>query len=168
MNNFTKTDEKMLCNAVFQAEQSPVLMRHGCIATRNGKIITGGYNNYRTYSKDGIIRNTCTCHAEADVIHKLNKIGVKDFSKITLYIVRINSSGITRESAPCKDCYELIKEKGIKKFVYTTNNGIQKTSVKDFIPTQITNGRHYINKLNSDSQKNLVKTNSSTLRTCTC
>jgi deoxycytidylate deaminase len=165
MTWLTKADEKMLWSAISQAELSPVLMRHGCVAVRNGKIVSSGFNNYRTYSKDGVIRNTCTCHAEADVIHKLNNLGIKDFAKITLYIVRINPKGATRESAPCKDCYEMIKAKGIRKFIYTTNSGIQKTTVKDFVPTQITTGRNYLNKLKTKGDKNLIKTDRASLGT---
>lgn len=149
--NYTNHDEKMICQAIEQAYLSPVLMRHGCVAVRNGKIIASGFNNYRTYSKDGVIRNSCTCHAEADVIHKLNNLGITSLPKITLYIVRISRKGLTRESAPCKDCYDLLKNKGIRKFVYTTNTGIQKTSINDFTPTQITTGRCYLNKIKTNT-----------------
>jgi tRNA(Arg) A34 adenosine deaminase TadA len=57
-------DTNFLHHAFQQAQQSPVLMRHGAVATANGKIIGRGFNNYRTYSSDNFIKNTCTCHAE--------------------------------------------------------------------------------------------------------
>ena len=57
-------DERFLSAAYKQAENSPVLMRHGAITVINGKIIGRGYNNYRTYSSDEFIKDTCTCHAE--------------------------------------------------------------------------------------------------------
>ena len=57
-------DEKYLREALYLSQQSPVLMRHGAVTVLGGKIIGRGYNNYRTYSSDQFIRNSCTCHAE--------------------------------------------------------------------------------------------------------
>ena len=48
-------------------------MRHGCIAVMNGKVISRGHNHYRNYSRDGLINNTCTCHAEMAAIRNLQK-----------------------------------------------------------------------------------------------
>lgn len=67
----TKTDERYLALAAEVSKQSPVLMRHGAVAVVSGKVMAKGYNNYRTTSSDGFISNTCTCHAEVDVIRKL-------------------------------------------------------------------------------------------------
>lgn len=63
-SSISKQDYNFLYQAFHQAQLSPVLMRHGAIATANGKIIGRGFNNYRTYSRDNFINNTCTCHAE--------------------------------------------------------------------------------------------------------
>ena len=57
--------EQVFINAAaLQADKSDILMRHGCIAVANGKIMGRGYNHRRTNSKDEFIKNTCTCHAE--------------------------------------------------------------------------------------------------------
>ena len=61
-------DERFLSAAYKQAEESPVLMRHGAVTAINGKIIGRGHNNYRTYSSDNFIKNTCTCHAEISAL----------------------------------------------------------------------------------------------------
>jgi tRNA(Arg) A34 adenosine deaminase TadA len=58
------TDIKYISYATEEAMKSQVLMRHGAIAVTNGKIMGRGFNNYRTYSRDKFINNTCTCHAE--------------------------------------------------------------------------------------------------------
>jgi len=51
--------------AIDEALKSPVLMRIGCVAVMNGKIISKGYNNYRNRTQDGFVAdNQCTCHAE--------------------------------------------------------------------------------------------------------
>ena len=46
---------------------------HGCVAVMNGKIIAKGYNSNRCYSNDGFLKDTCSCHAEIDVMRKLDK-----------------------------------------------------------------------------------------------
>ena len=40
---------------------------------------------------------------------------MRDFKKIKLYIVRINKKEELRSSAPCVDCYEMLKHHGVKK-----------------------------------------------------
>ena len=67
----TNTDERYLCMAANISKKSPVLMQHGSIAVVGGKVMATGFNNYRTRSNDGFIENTCTCHAEVDVLRKL-------------------------------------------------------------------------------------------------
>lgn len=67
----TNTDARYLSIAAELAKKSPVLMRHGSVAVIGGKVMATGYNNYRTTSCDGFINNTCTCHAEVDVLRKL-------------------------------------------------------------------------------------------------
>lgn len=57
-------DSQFIAAASQEAAKSPVLMRHGCVAVVNGKIMGRGHNHYRTTSKDHFIHNTCTCHAE--------------------------------------------------------------------------------------------------------
>ena len=138
-------DLSLISEAINEAENSPVLMRHGCVASKNGKIIARGYNHYRTYSRDNLIQNTCTCHAECDVMRKLINNGVRNLNKVTFYIARINRKGDLRSSAPCIDCYKMLVKYDVKKIVYTTDNGIQKTQLKNFIPTQKTKGRAFLN-----------------------
>jgi hypothetical protein len=41
----------------------------------------------------------------------------------TLYVVRVGVSGDIKRSDPCQRCTELIKHYGIKKIVYSNNEG---------------------------------------------
>lgn len=52
---------------------SQMLMRHGCVAVRNGRIIAKGYNHYRTRVKG--YSCGCSCHAEIDTLRKCFKEG---------------------------------------------------------------------------------------------
>ena len=69
----SKQDYKFLEAAALESYKSPCQMKHGCVAVVSVKIVARGHNHYRSYSKDGIIRNCCTCHAERSVIQKINK-----------------------------------------------------------------------------------------------
>lgn len=62
----SRKDIEFISVAVNEGMKSTVLMRHGCVAVMNGKIIGKGYNNYRNRTYDGFVNNEnqCTCHAE--------------------------------------------------------------------------------------------------------
>jgi len=74
--SISRKDIEFISVAAAEGMKSNVLMRHGCVAVMNGKIIGKGYNNYRNRTYDGFVNNTnqCTCHAEMaalrNVYHK--------------------------------------------------------------------------------------------------
>lgn len=70
------------------------------------------YNEYNVYT-----------HAEVDAIKQASKsLTEKEFSKATLYIVRVKKSGELALARPCKKgCQQLIRSYGIKSVIYTTN-----------------------------------------------
>lgn len=68
MTEFSNQDEQFINLAQEEALKSPCLMQHGAIAVSGGKIIGRGHNHYRCKSSDGIIENSCTCHAEMAAI----------------------------------------------------------------------------------------------------
>ena len=53
-----------------EASKSSLLFRHGCIATYGGKIMCKGCNT-TTSSTDNFIKNSCTCHAEINVLRRM-------------------------------------------------------------------------------------------------
>lgn len=143
------SDEKYAANAYEIAGKSDMAMQLGCIAVRCGKIIARGCNNYRTFSKDGLIHNSCSCHAEIDVLRKCKKQNIQD--KINLYVVRRSRSSRSKfadmymESSPCKNCYETMKQFSIKYIVFSDINGaLIKKRFQDFYSTFITSGRKAI------------------------
>ena len=74
-------DCNFISMAAEEATNSPCGTRVGCVCVLNGHPIAKGCNNYRTYSKDGIIKDSFTCHAECDVIHKINNMYRRDERK---------------------------------------------------------------------------------------
>ena len=108
--------DKIFASCLEKAETSNLLFRHGCIATYSGKIIAKGCNTYNNYSRDMFFNNSCSCHAEINVLRqiyyntkkkrKLNKI----MKKTTLYISRCSTMHASADSAPCIDCLKMIKK----------------------------------------------------------
>lgn len=70
----TTRDEKFATIALNEANKSTVKYhQHGCVAVVGGRIVERGYNSYRSRSNDGFLEGTCSCHAEVDVMRKLDK-----------------------------------------------------------------------------------------------
>jgi deoxycytidylate deaminase len=101
------------------------------------KIISLGTNKFKTdpfqkrFSKNN---NKIYIHAEIECIKKASKILTKqEFKHSTLYVCRIkwNSTDERKRkiifgmSKPCESCMNAIVEFGIKKIIYTTDNGIE-------------------------------------------
>jgi deoxycytidylate deaminase len=135
-------DERLASFAKIEAFRSKLPMKHGCIAVSGGKIIARGYNTYRTYSKDGLIHNCCSCHAEIDVLRKCLKQHKK---KINFYIVRISENGEYKNSAPCSMCVKILKQHHIKMIIYSTDDGLlKKCKLIHYVSNHISGGQKAI------------------------
>ena len=76
-------DVRIAAIALQEADRSTMKYhQHGCVAVANGQIIARGTNSYRCQSNDGYLTDTCSCHAEIDVLRKLEltKCRVKDYT----------------------------------------------------------------------------------------
>ena len=76
----TQKDEKFANIAMEEAKKSNLLSQHGCVAVHDGQVIARGHNHHQCYSKDGFLKNTCSCHAEIDVLRKLYKLCLRKTS----------------------------------------------------------------------------------------
>lgn len=135
------TDEKWASRAIHEAQKSPLAMKHGCIAVSSGKLLAFGHNTYKTYSRDGYVRNVCSCHAEINVLRQFLK---RKINKVTLYIVRVSNDGQMKDSSPCANCFYLMRQFPIKHIVYTTNNGLYKCKLNDYVSNFISSGNNAI------------------------
>ena len=95
------------------------------------KVISTGFNQNKTHPIQKMYNNKCLnykkikgdkLHAEIDTLIKVNK---KDSFGSTLYIFRRGNDNIYRLSKPCKACMQCILDYGIKRIVYTIENGIK-------------------------------------------
>ena len=67
----SRSDETFINIASNEAEKSSLLMKHGCVVVKNGKIVGRGYNSPRSTSSDNFISNSCSCHAEIATLRNL-------------------------------------------------------------------------------------------------
>ena len=149
--------DKIFASCLAKAEESSLLFRHGCIATYSGKVIAKGCNTYNNYSRDMFFNNSCSCHAEINVLRqiyyntkkkrKLNKI----MKKTTLYISRCSTMHASTDSAPCMDCLKMIKQLNVKKMVFNLNENYYVTNPKNYYSEHKTMGRQRLDKIEKDT-----------------
>lgn len=105
----------------------------GAVAIYKGSIVATAYNANKTsplQAKYNVYRfkDSTTLdkvHAEISLIQKIRwKFGDSiDWSKVQIYLYREYKDGKLAPSRPCESCLTLIKELGIKKIYYTTEDG---------------------------------------------
>ena len=101
----------------------------GCVAVAGHKIISSGYNSYKTNPMQKRLNahrfdvdTNHTIHAElACLLPLINRKDI-DFSNLSLYIYREHKSGDLAMSRPCASCEALIRSLGIRNIYYTGNN----------------------------------------------
>jgi len=152
MNDLSKKMISIYGLCLREAEKSNVGYRLGCVATYGGKIIARACNT-RKFSKE-----TCTCHAEVNVLEKLynsyHRKG-KDkkinhiFRKTKLYIGRLTPGGGSQNSAPCFQCIEKIRHYGIKKIIYCLDGKYYIMNPFDFTRIYMTEGQLFLARMQS-------------------
>lgn len=110
--------------------------RLGCVVVIGSKVVSVGYNQlktspvqkeynkYRTYRQEHIpdhIHND-TLHAEIDALNKCSYLDY-DWKTAEIYIGREDRAGNSKLAKPCPACLEAIKQRGIKRIFYTTEDG---------------------------------------------
>lgn len=91
------------------ASKSLYLQRHACAVIYGGKVLILRENKFT---------NT-TLHSEILAIRDGEKIGIK-WNRAILIVIRINNMGQIKNSEPCKECVEKIKQHNIKRVIYSS------------------------------------------------
>ena len=130
MSHLSKTEQ-----AFFRAAQSISLLSDhkcqiGCIIVDKHKIISSGHNSdtkchpvqAELDTKHFNCFSTGKLHAETSAIVPLLN-SKRDLSRATCYTFRQLKDGSLGMSRPCPRCLELIKQVGIRKIKYTTEDG---------------------------------------------
>lgn len=119
---------KPLRLAIKQTKESThSLYKMGAVITKGNRVLAAATNHVNVGCREITDKKwPNTLHAEAAAIAKLLKHRRLDcLAGSTLYVTRVNKQGETRMAKPCKFCQGLIHAVGIKKVVYTTNDGVE-------------------------------------------
>lgn len=117
------------------AEEMSKLSDHrcqiGCVVVDHHRLISSGHNSDSKMNRlqknldTRFFNVSCEGKLHAETMALLPFIKSKtDLSHATLYTFRRNKLGELAKSRPCPRCMQLIKSLGIKKLVYTTEDGI--------------------------------------------
>ena len=124
--------------------------KHACALIKGGKILKASVNT---------IGNRTIGHAEKMLINILKKLSLEfNFKRCILVIIRVSKTQIAY-SKPCNNCIEDIRACGIRKVLYSTNDGFEVIKSTDLINSHKT--CHY--KSNSEVKshfKNKMKLSS--------
>lgn len=95
-----------------------------CNSDRKTHPLQKRYNRYR-FSED----TPHKCHAELLALIPLIKDGV-DLSNASVFTYRQHKDGSLACARPCKSCMQLIKDCGIKKIFYSTEDGFAREELQ--------------------------------------
>ena len=106
----------------------------GAVLVYHGTILAKGSNTNKTHPMQDRVnaqrydKNSITkycppkMHAEIACLIKCRRLDI-DFSKAELYVYREYRDGTKALARPCKACRQALKEMGIKKVCYSTEEG---------------------------------------------
>lgn len=139
---------KLIAIARNCAMQSDVSFRHGAVLFANSnKIISFGYNRHgdrlqKTWAP--------TIHAEASCLAQIvGSIIARDRSRLLrqlrILVIRISANGQLVNSMPCRNCVTLMRKFGVKRVIYSDENGnIVNCSINNIPSDYISDGyRHH-------------------------
>ena len=105
----------------------------GCVAFYKGTIIGRAHNTNKTsplQSRYNIYRYNrpelpSKNHAETALLSSIRwKFGDSlDWSRVDIYIYRELKNGTLANSRPCNSCFHMLKDFGVRRVFYTTENG---------------------------------------------
>lgn len=130
MSNLSKTERSFFKMAQAASMLSDHRCQIGCIIVDKHRVISSGHNSdnkcHSIQAQLDTKHFNCYCtgkiHAETAAILPLLKTK-SDYSRATLYTYRETRNGKLTMSRPCPRCMELIKQIGITKIKYTTDDG---------------------------------------------
>lgn len=133
----TKTERAYFSAAKAVSELSDHKYKIGATVVLKHRIVSSGCNSdskthplQKQYNRYRFIDDTPhKCHAELLALLPLIKDGV-DLSNASIFTYREHKNGSLACARPCKSCMELIKDCGITKIFYTTEDGYAKEDLK--------------------------------------
>jgi deoxycytidylate deaminase len=130
----TQRQMKFIDMVTEQAKETDPVDRsqHAAAVVIKNKVVGFGVNKYKTHpfqTKYGRNEDAIYLHAETSAIKDaLRTVSVEDLGRATLYVARVKKNRsheyINGMSKPCEGCERCIADFGIKKVIYTTDEGV--------------------------------------------
>jgi len=122
----SKKDKKLIELAKRISYQSDFVQKHGAVLSKGSTVITTAFNKNKFNSFAMRFRKDnpkhATIHAELGAILNVDR---KSTEGATVYVVRTNKQQNCRLSKPCQMCEAAMRWVGIKKVIYSTNDGFE-------------------------------------------
>ena len=121
----SKKTQKYIDLAERMAQQSTYpSFRHGATLIKGSTVVNASCNKNGFNSFGARFRKKsqgkATLHAELGAVLNVERSKTEG---ATIFVVRVNNSGEQRLSKPCHMCESAMRHCGIKKVIYSTNNG---------------------------------------------
>ena len=111
-------DRSFLARAITIAEQGTERHRHGAIVVKGGRVIGLGVNTFRNHA------NNVTNPARESSYHaEINAMGSASVKGATVYVARLTRTDRVGVSKPCFNCYTEMIERGVKRVIWTGDEG---------------------------------------------
>jgi deoxycytidylate deaminase len=97
--------------------------KHGAIIRKGGRILGRGINSDR--NNPNLVSDPKTQAAVHAEVAALRAAGSTDLRGATIFVARANKQGIPRMSKPCPNCQTALRERGVKKVIYTVDSSME-------------------------------------------
>lgn len=111
---------KFLPLAIKLANKSSHHYKHSAILIKRNRVLDVGINQEKTHPRAKSYYNNFRLHAEQHCLMGNKLEEVKNSDMLT---VRIDWNGQLKCGRPCHVCFPLIAEYGIRRIIYSTNEG---------------------------------------------
>ena len=118
ITNPSKKQKSYLKQAIKLADQAQHRHKHGAVVVKSGRVVGVGINKSTVHNKwvDYMDRSQCGVHAEVAAMRAAGENVVGS----TVFVARVSSkTGYVHYSAPCPNCYEALKQAGVKQVVHS-------------------------------------------------
>jgi len=127
IKDLSRKEKKHIALAKRISFQSDCDHRHGAVLIKGSNVVNTSYNKNKFSSfamrfKKGN-KDYATVHAELGSILNIERTNTEG---ATIYVVRTNNQQKLRMSKPCDMCEAAMRWVGIKKVIYSTNEGVFK------------------------------------------
>lgn len=125
VTELSKSHKHYLNQAIELAKMSDCNYKHGSVVRKSGRTIAVGINhNVNDPSKldEETAKKHAAVHAEVAALNACRKV---DLTGATVFVARVNNQHEPMMSKPCARCQEALRERGVKKVVYTVDSSME-------------------------------------------